>query len=143
MPRSSMTSFALAIEPPAQARLAALALLVHLAAAACPWIARVPPALAAPLSLLALAGLASTLAAVPGPHHRLAGLRCDRDGCRVRLREGGQWLAAEIGPRSRAVAGLACLDVRAGGRRYAWLLPRGTVPAGPFRRLKAWIRVTC
>jgi hypothetical protein len=138
-----MTSFAVAIEPRAQSRLAALALLVHLAAAAGSWIARVPPALAAPLSLLALASLASTLAAVPGPHHRLAGLRRDCEGCRVRLREGGPWRAAEIGPRSWAIAGLACLDVRAGGQRYAWLLPRGAAPAGPFRRLKAWIRVSC
>jgi hypothetical protein len=143
MPRSSMTSFAVAIEPLEQPRLAALALALHLAAAASPWLARVPLGLATPLSLLALASLASTLALVPGPHHALKALRRDRDGCRVRLREGGRWLAAEIGPRSRAMAGLAFLEVRAGGRRYAWLLPRGAVPAGPFRRLKAWIRATC
>ena len=143
MPRSSMTSFAVAIEPPAHPRLAALALAVHLAAAASPWVAHVPPGLAVPLSLLALGSFASTLAVVPGPHHPLAGLRLDREGCRVRLREGGPWLTAEIGPRTRAMAGLAFLDVRAGGRRYAWLLSRGAVPAGPFRRLKAWIRATC
>ncbi len=57
MPRSSMTSFAVAIEPAAQPRLAALALAVHLAAAASPWLARVPPWLAVPLTLVALASL--------------------------------------------------------------------------------------
>ena len=59
------------------------------------------------------------------------------------MRAGGAWLPAELGPRSRAFAGLVFLDIRAGGRRLAWLLPRGSVPAGPFRRFKARIRLTC
>jgi len=138
-----MTSFAVAIEPPADPRLAAFAFAVHLAAATSPWIARVPPWLAVPLTLVALAGLASTLAAVPGPHHCLVGLRRDREGWSVRMRDGGAWLAAELGPGSRAMHGLAFLDIRAGGRRHAWLLTRRTVPAGPFRNLKARIRLTC
>ncbi len=138
-----MTSFAIAIEPAASPRLAVLALAIHLAAAASPWIAHVPRWLAGLLTLLALASLASTLAAVPGPHHRLVGLRRDGAGWSVRIREGGSWLAAEMGPRSRAFAALAFLDIRAGGRRYAWLLTRDTVAAGPFRSLKARIRLTC
>jgi hypothetical protein len=138
-----MTSFAVAIEPPANPRLAALAFAVHLAAAASPWIARVAPWLAVPLSLLALASLASTLAAVPGPHHRLVGLRHDPEGWSIRMRDGGAWLAAELGPGSRAFASLAFLDIRAGGRRHAWVLARHAVPAGPFRILKARIRLTC
>lgn len=138
-----MTSFAVAVEPPGNPRLAVLAFAMHLAAAASPWVARVPLWLAVPLTLVALAGLASTLAAVPGPHHGLVGLALDGPGWRVRLREGGASLPAEIGPRSRAFADLAFLEVRAGGRRYAWLLVRNSVPAASFRSLKARIRLTC
>jgi hypothetical protein len=142
-PRSSMTSFAVAIEPAAQPRLAAVALVVHLAAATSPWLTRVPPWAAVLLTLVALASLPSTIAAVPGPHHRLAGFVLDGARCRVRGRDGGAWLPAELGPRSRAFAGLVFLDVRAGGRRLAWLVPRGSVPAGAFRSLKARVRLTC
>ncbi len=138
-----MTSFAVAIEPAAQPRLAAAALAVHLAVAASPWVAHVPPTLAALLTIVALASLASTLAAVPGPHHRLAGLRLDGAGCRVRAREGDAWEPVELGPRSRAMAGLVYLDIRARERRLAWLLPQDSVPAGAFRSLKARVRLTC
>ena len=138
-----MTSFAVRIEPAPQPRLAALALAVHLAAAASPWVAHVAPGPAVMMSLVALLGLASTLAAVPGRHHRLAELVLDGEGCRVRIRAGGTWVPAEIGPRSRAMAGLVFLDVRAGGRRLAWLLPQDAVPAGAFRSLKARVRLTC
>ena len=138
-----MTSFAVAIEPAAQPRLAAIALAVHLAAAASPWLARVPSWLAVPLTLVALATLASTLAAVPGPHHRLTGLRLETGAWSVRMRANGAWLPAEPGPRSRAFAGLVFLDIRVGGRRLAWLLPRGSVPASAFRRCKARVRLTC
>jgi hypothetical protein len=143
MLRSSMTSFAIELEPAPQPRLAALALVVHLAAAAGPWIAHVAPGPAALMSLLALVALASTLAAVPGRHHRLAELLLDGEGCRVRMRAGGTWEPAEIGPRSRALAGLVFLDIRAGGRSLAWLLPRDAVQAGAFRSLKARVRLTC
>jgi hypothetical protein len=138
-----MTSFAVTIEPASQPRLAALALVAHLAAAASPWVAHVAPGPAVLMSLVALLGLASTLAAVPGRHHRLAELVLDGDGCRARLRVGGTWEPAEIGPRSRALAGLVFLDIRAGRRRLAWLLPRDAVEAGAFRSLKARVRLTC
>ncbi|HWN06349.1 MAG TPA: hypothetical protein VNO53_04215 [Steroidobacteraceae bacterium] len=138
-----MTSFAVTIEPAPQPRLAVLALVVHLAAAASPWVAHVAYGPAVLMSLLALIGLASTLAAVPGRHHRLAELVLDGEGCRARIRSGGTWEPAEIGPRSRALAGLVFLDIRAGGRRLAWLLPRDAVQAGAFRSLKARVRLTC
>jgi antitoxin CptB len=80
--RSSMTSFAVAIEPAAQPRLAALLLLMHGIAAAGPWIARCPTVPAAALSLLALAGLGWSLARVPGTHCALRGLVLDAGGCR-------------------------------------------------------------
>lgn len=138
-----MTSFAVTVEPDPQPRLAALALVVHLAAAASPWVAHVTPGPAVLMSLVALVGLASTLAAVPGRHHRLAELRLDGEGCRARMRGGGTWEPAEIGPRSRAMSGVVFVDIRAGGRRLAWLLPRDAVQAGAFRSLKARIRLTC
>jgi hypothetical protein len=138
-----MTSFAVTIEPAPQPRLAALAFLVHLGAAASPWVAHVAPVPAVLMSLVALLGLASTLAAVPGRHHRLAELVLDGEGCRARMRERRTWEPAEIGPRSRAMSGLVFLDIRAGGRRLAWLLPRGAVQTADFRSLKARVRLTC
>jgi hypothetical protein len=143
MPRSSMTSFAVAIEPPPGARLAVFACALHLGAAASAWFARVPPVPATALSLAALAGLAWTLAAVPGRHHRLAGLANDGQGWRVRLRDADQWTAAEMGTGSRAYRGFVFLEIRANGRCQAWFLTRAAVPADAFRRLKARIRLTC
>ena len=140
---SSMTSFAVAIEPVAMPRLAAAALLLHLAAAASPWFARVTPLLAAAVTLIAMAGLALTLDRLPGPHCRLDSLSIDSRGCRVRLRGRGDFVSAEIGPGSRAYALLALIDVRVAGRRFGWLLPAGTLPPGQFRRLKARIRLSC
>ena len=138
-----MTSFAVALEPAASPRLAALALAVHVTAALGPWIARMPAALALLLSLAALASSGSSICALPGRHHRLAALTLDGRACRARMRGSDDWLPAELGSRCRAFAGLALLDVRVGGRRFAWLLPRDAVPSGPFRRLKARIRLTC
>jgi hypothetical protein len=138
-----MTSFAVTLEPAPQPRLAALALVVHVAAAASPWVAHVAAGPALLMSLAALIGLASTLAAVPGRHHRLAELVLEGKGCRVRIRDGRTWEPAEIGPRSRALASLVFLDIRAGGRRISWLLPRDAVEAGAFRTLKARVRLTC
>ncbi|HEU4516103.1 MAG TPA: hypothetical protein VFR77_02270 [Steroidobacteraceae bacterium] len=138
-----MTSFAVALEPVAAPRLACTALVVHLAVSASPWFAGVPGWLAAILAVCALAGLASSLAAVPGPHHRLAALRIDGADCRIRRRGSEHWQPATLGPGSRAFADLLYLDIRAGGGRLAWLLPRSAVPAGDFRRLKARVRLTC
>lgn len=137
-----MTSFAVAIEPAAQPRLAAVLLLTHAFAAVGPWIAHCPPMLAASLSLLALAGLLSSLARVPGPHCRLQGLRQDADGCRVRLLGQDEFLPGTLGRGARASAAFIHLEIVAGGQRIGWLLPRGALPAGEFRRLKALIRLS-
>ena len=138
-----MTSFAVAIEPVAAPRLAAAALLFHLAAAASPWFARVTPLLAAAVTLFAIAALALTLDRLPGRHCGLASLAIDGRGCRARLRGRQDFLAAELGPGSRAYASLALVDIRAGGRRFGWLLGAGSLPPGQFRRLKARIRLSC
>ncbi len=126
-----------------QPRLAAVALLVHLAAAAGPWVARVESGLAAALSVLALAGLASTLARVPGRHCRLAAFAVDGRGCRVRLAGVRGWRSADIGAGARAYAPVVNLAVLVEGRRLGWLLPRGAIPEADFRRLKARVRLTC
>jgi hypothetical protein len=138
-----MTSFAVNLEPAASPRLAFLALAIHVAAAASPWIAGVPAWLAIPLTAAALAGLASSLAAVPGPHHRIAALRIDGAGCRVRLRGSRSWQPATIGPGSAALRGIAFLDIRAAGGRMAWLLTPSAAPAESFRSLKARLRLSC
>jgi len=138
-----MTSFAVAIEPRAEPRLAALALLFHAAAAASPWIARCGTALALTLTVLALLGLALTLARIPGPHCRLARFEIDSAGCRARLRSIDAELPATLGPGTRAYAGLLLLDLSVQGRRYGWLLPRGSLSADQFRRLKARVRLAC
>jgi hypothetical protein len=138
-----MTSFSVALEPPPAPRLAAAALAVHLAVAASPWIARVHAPFAALLSVVALAGLAATLAALPGRHHRLAALTLYGRCCRVRAQGSPDWMPAELGPRSRAWPAAVLIDLRAAGRRHAWVLTRASAPAGTFRRLKARIRLTC
>ena len=138
-----MTSFAVDLEPAASPRLAFLALAIHVAAAASPWITRVPGWLAIPLTVAALSGLASSLAAVPGPQHRIVALKIDAAGCRVRLRGSRSWQPATIGPKSAALAGIAFLDIRTGGGRLTWLLPRSGAPAESFRGLKARLRLSC
>jgi hypothetical protein len=137
-----MTSFAVAIEPAAQPRLAALFVLVHLFAAASPWIARCPPLLAATTSLLAVAGLMTSLARVPGRHCVLQGLEFDAAGCRIRLARQDAGLPAAVGPGTRVYAALIVLDLVADGRHHGWLLPRRALPDDDFRRLKALIRLT-
>lgn len=132
-----MKSFDVAVEPAASPRLAASAALFHATAAALPWIARVPPVFAALLSLLAIAGFAWTVSRLPGRHARLAALRLDARGCRIRLRGGREWHRAEVTPRSRAFAALLVIDLRSRGRRHGWLLARECLPEAAFRRLKA------
>ena len=138
-----MTSFAVALEPAASPRLAFLAVAVHVAAAASPWYARVPAWLAISLTVAALASLASSLAAVPGPHHRISALRIDRASCHVRMRGSQTWQPATIGPVSAAFAGVAFLDIRTGGSRLTWLLTRSAASPGSFRSLKARLRLSC
>jgi len=138
-----MTSFAVAIEPRADPRLAALALLVHAAAAASPWIARCGTLLALALTVLAVLSLAATIARIPGPHCRLARFVVDADGCRARLGPCDADLSSTLGPGTRAYSGLVVLDVVVQGRRFGWLLRRSSLPADEFRRLKARIRLAC
>lgn len=143
MRRSSMKSFGVTIEPARQPRLAAVVFLVHLAAAASPWLTRATPLLAAPLSILAIAGLVSTLGRVPGLHCPLSAVAFDGRGCRVRLRGQCRWLRAKVGPGARAYASLVLVEVVIAGRRLGWLLPRAALPPDDFRRLKARIRLSC
>jgi hypothetical protein len=139
-----MTSFAVAIEPAASPRLAAAALLVHFVAATAPWLARVDAPLAALLSIAAIAGFVLTVCRLPGRHCSLSALALDAGGyCRARLSPSGDWLCAKLGAGSRAYPSLAIVDIRAGGRRYGWVLPRAVLPPGDFRRLKARIRLSC
>ncbi len=141
---SSMTSFAAAIEPAAAPRVAAVALLVHSLAAAAPWLARVEAPLAALLTLGAIAGFALSLRRLPGRHCPLAAIELDASGsCYARLSRSPEWLRAELGPGSRAYASLAVVDIRAGDRRYGWVLPRAALSQDEFRRLKARIRLSC
>lgn len=143
MRHCSMTSFAVEIEPSAQPRLAALALMAHLFAAAGPWLMRCPPLLATILSLAAMAGAVATIARIPGPHCRLQRLAADGSGWRGQLAPGADFLPAVLGPGTRAYAALVVVELQVGGRRLGWLLPRGAVPAADFRRLKALIRLSC
>ena len=138
-----MKSFAFAIEPAAQPRLAAGLLLLHVAIAASPWFTRCPPPLALALSAITATGLARMIGRVPGRHCRLQAAAADRGGWRVRIAGEARWRAATLSPESRALADGVLLELRTGGRRLGWLLPRRALPAAEFRRLKARIRLTC
>lgn len=135
-----MTSFTLAIEPGPQPRLAAAACLLHAAAAASPWLAHCPPAVAAGLSALAVAAGWTTLARLPGAIGSLRAIEWRPGRCRVRLADGG-WQLATLDRRSRAYASLVLLELGADGRRVGWLLPRGALAPAAWRRLKALIRL--
>jgi hypothetical protein len=136
-----MRSFAVRLEPSADRRLAAAVLLFHVLCAAGPWLMRVPEALAATLSVGALAGLLHTLSQLPGRHCRLAEACHDGHGWQVRLAGSSDWLSAEQGGASRAYPALVHIQFRAGRRRFGWLLRPGSVPAADFRRLKARVRL--
>ncbi|MGQ0429611.1 MAG: hypothetical protein ACT4UQ_06750 [Gammaproteobacteria bacterium] len=135
-----MTSFATAIEPLPQRRLAAAALLFHATAAAGPWLAQSPPALATGLSLLALGGLWATLARIPGAHTPLRAVVLDPRACRVRLAD-GSWQPATLHRATRAYGPVVLLELSLAGRRRGWLLPRAALAGRDFRRLKALIRL--
>jgi hypothetical protein len=140
---SSMTSFDIRIEPGPAPRLAAIAVIVHVAAAASPWLLGVPRAGAVALSLVALAALASTLSSLPGRHHALRALVVEGGLARARLAGATGFVPARLGAGSRAWGGLAFIDIRTGNRRCFWLLPRASLPPGRHRRLRARIRLSC
>lgn len=137
-----MTSFAARIEPAPQPRLAAAVFLLHFVAAALPWITGCRPGLATIATLMAFAGLPRTLAGVPGPHNGLRRLEIDGTGCQAWTASGHE-LPARLGTACRVFPGLVGLDVRLGGRKRVWLLPRSALPPAEFRRLKARLRLAC
>ncbi len=143
MRRSSTTSFAVRIEPSAQPRLAALSLLLHLFAAACPWLMHCPGPVAAGLTLTALLALAATIARVPGSHCHLRGLAYGTDGWQARLAGSPDYRPVALGGATRAYAGLVYVEIVADGRKRGWLLPRTALLQADFRRLKAVIRLSC
>ncbi len=138
-----MTSWPVDLAPEPQPRLAGALALLHALVAVLPWLMRVPPWLALSLSLLAVLALPATLARLPGPHCRLRRLQVD----------GERWLAwiagregpveARPGPGCRVYPGLLVLDLRSPAGRCGWLLARQSVPGDGFRRLKAWLRLSC
>lgn len=136
-----MNSFPVELEPRASPRLAAMLSLLHLAATALPWMTHCSRLLAVFLSGVALAGLAVSLAGIPGPHHRLRRAGC-RDGrWRVGLAGLDRPHEARIGPATRVHAGWVFLDLRSDVGRSGWLLQRAAVPPAEFRRLKARLRL--
>lgn len=137
-----MTSFDCRLEPRAAPRHAAAAVLLHAGVAASPWLLGVPAPAAVLLSLAALAGLPSTLRCLPGPHHAVTAFALE--GSRFRLWRAGETGAqpATLGGKSRALAGLAFVEMRTDSGRHAWLLARSNLPPDAFRRLKARIRLS-
>jgi hypothetical protein len=138
-----MRSFDVAIEPRAGEALAALALVVHAAAAAAPWLAHVAAPAAIALSLAAAGGLAATLARIPGRHCTLQAVAFDARSCRARLVGTRCFVPARLAVRSRASPWLVSLELEVGRHRLGWLLPRGSLPPDQFRRLRARIRLSC
>ena len=138
-----MTSFAVRLDPAAAPRLTAAVLLFHLFAGLAPWLARVPAAPGAALTLVALAGLVLSLSRLPGRHCTLAEVRHDGRCWTVRMAGSHRWQSAELSGASRAYSGLVYIQLQAETRRVGWLLPSGSVPGADFRRLKARIRLAC
>ena len=136
-----MTSFPVECEPRPEPRLAAAALVLHASAAALPWATRCAPWLAVPLSVFALAAFAATLARLPGLHCRLQGLVVRGADWHVMHAGGACAWPARVGSGTRVYAGLIVLDLVAGHRRLGWLLTRGAMDPGQFRRLKARLRL--
>ena len=138
-----MRSFAFVIEPAPLPRLAAGLAVLHAAIAGLPWLTRCPAPLAAALTLLTAAGFARGLAQVPGRHCRLQAVAAGSGGWRIRLQGETAWRPATLEKTSRAAAAGVLLELRSGGHRVGWLLPRRALPEAEFRRLKARVRLTC
>ena len=136
-----MKSFPVDCKPRPDPRLTVAACLLHVAAAATPWLTRCPPMLAASLTLLALAALPMTLGRLPGRHCRLQSLAYRGAAWRVRLAGDACERPACVGPGTRVHAGLIALDLASAGGRLGWLLTRETMDSSQFRRLKARLRL--
>lgn len=111
----------------------------HGLAAIAPWVAGCSAWLAAVLSSACLAALPGALSGLAGPRCRVRGLRSVPAGFRARLAD-GRWVAAEITAASRVLPGLVVCGLRAEGRRLEWWVPRDSLPAAQFRRLKVAVR---
>jgi len=143
LPVCSMTSYPVEIEPRPVRHLAAVAMLLHVAAALLPWATRCPAWLAALLSLIAIAALAATIGSLPGRRGRLRSLAWRGDAWFVRLAGEACERPAVPGPATRVHADLITLDVATAQGRLGWLLTRRAVDPDQFRRLKARLRLAC
>ena len=139
----SMTSFPVDCEPRPDPRVFVAACLVHVTAAAMPWLARCPPLLAALLTLLALAALPATIGRLPGRHCRLQSVAYREAAWRVRLTGDACERPVRVAAGTRVHAGLVVLDLGSGSGRLGWLLTRKTMDTREFRRLKARLRLAC
>ena len=136
-----MTSFPVDCEPRPEPRLAAAALWLHVSASVLPWATRCPGWLAAALSMLAAAALASTLGRFPGRHCRLQGVAIRGSEWRARQAGNAHELSAVVGPGTRVFAGMIALELLVGRRRLGWLMTRQALDSCQFRRLKARLRL--
>jgi len=138
-----MTSFPVEVEPRPEPRVATAALLLHLSAAALPWVTRCPAWFAASLSVLAIAGFVATLARLPGPHCRLQGFEFRSGAWRAKLACDSIDMPVRVGRGTRVYAGLIALDLSTERGRLGWLLTREAMDVSQFRRLKVRLRLSC
>lgn len=138
-----MNSFPVELEPAACPRLAAGLGVLHLAAALLPWVTRCAALTAVSLSGLAVAGLWLSIVRTPGAHNPLRRVACRHGQWYLWLGESGPAIAAVPGPGTRVYSGWVVLDLRAGGSRFGWLLPRPATSPDDFRHLKARLRLAC
>lgn len=134
-----MPSWQFVAEPRACRPYALLTWAGHCLVAAAPWMAGCAVWLATVLSIACLAALPGALRGLPGPHCRVRGLGSLPAGYRVRLAD-GRWVPADIAAASRVLPGLVVCRLRAEGRRLEWWVPRESLPAAQFRRLKVAVR---
>lgn len=134
-----MPSWQFAAEPRSCRPLAGLLWAGHCLAALVPWAAGCSAWLASVLAAVCLTTLPWALCGLPGPRCRVQGLRRLPAGWRARLLE-GSWVAVEVTAATRVLPGLALCGLKVAGRRFEWWVPRGSLPAAEFRRLKVALR---
>ena len=111
----------------------------HGLAAAVPWAAGCSTPVALALSVACLATLPWALSGVPGPGCRVRGLRRVPAGWQARLQD-GRWVPAEVTVATRVLPGLVVCGLKVAGHRIGWWVPRRSLPAAQFRRLKVAMR---
>lgn len=132
-----MRSWQFAAELRPDGALAAAMVLVHLVAAALPWVCRVEPCTATALSLTALVLLRSSWRCLP-VRGRLQGLVLEPESCACRDRCG--WWPAQVERRSRVWPGLVLLRLATTTGHVEVLVTRRSVDPADFRRLKVLVR---